>query len=371
MKLALLALLLNVVSVARADELQSKIDLVVKQYVSSMAFQGNVLVTQNNKKIFEGSYGYADSEFNILNSNITKFRIASLSKQFTAAGILLLQEDGKLNVQDLLSKYIPVPDTWKDITIHHLLTHTAGLQRDTPLTGSQYSQYHPLKDLVESIQQVPLLKGTSVGKTFSYSNAGYGVLAYVIEKLSGQSYGDFLRQRIFEPPGMTSTADDHDSAIVKDRAHGYITLQGQLFNACCFDLSNIVGAGSILSSTGDLELWEQTLESTKLLSQKSLDALFTPYVKDPNATWFWGYGWVIDQYDGKKLIWHNGAINGFLSDFAHFVDDKVTIIILSNRMDSPLKTYLGKMRSEIASLVIHQSESNPNAVAKGNQNHVY
>ncbi len=340
-------------SLVQAEDLQDKIDSVVKKYVLAMGFQGNVLVTKNHQKIFERSYGDADSEFNILNSATTKFRIASLSKQFTAAGILLLQEEGKLNVQDLLSKYISVPDIWKDITLHHLLTHTAGLQRDTPLTVTQYSQYHPLKALVESIQQVPLLKGSSVGKTFSYSNAGYSVLAFLIEELSGLSYGDFLKHRIFEPMGMINTADDHDAAIVKDRAHGYVNYEGRVYNACCFDLSNLTGAGSILSNATDLERWAQTLESTKLLSQKSLDALFAPQVKDPEGPWYWGYGWVIDQQESKKIIWHNGALNGFLSDFARFTDDKITIIILSNRMDKPLKTYLGRIRAEIAALVVN------------------
>jgi CubicO group peptidase (beta-lactamase class C family) len=352
LKNVIIVLLLSIASLGNAGELQDKIDSIVKQYVAEVAFQGNVLVTKNNQKIFEGSYGFANSEFNILNSNVTKFRIASLSKQFTAAGILLLQEDGKLNVQDLLSKHISVPDAWKDISIHHVLTHTAGLQRDIPLNESLYSQYHPLKGLVASVQQVPLMKGSVVGKSFSYSNAGYSVLAYMIEKISGLPYGAFLKKKIFEPAGMFSTSDDHDSEIVKDRAHGYISVEGQLFNACCFDLSNIVGAGSILSSTNDLAIWDQTLQTTKLLSQKSLDALFSPHVKDPNAPRYWGYGWVIDQFKGNKLIWHNGALNGFLSDFAHFTDSNVTIIILSNRQDNPSKISLGQMRTEIANTVI-------------------
>ncbi len=354
MKTALVALMLLVGFFAQAD-MADQIDRVVQAEVASHGFQGNVFVHGPNEIIFAKSYGLADLEFNVPNSRETIFRVGSISKQFTAVGVLRLLADGKIkSLDDRIGDYLAVPAHWKDITIHHLLTHTSGVQRDPPLMTTGFSTYHTVSELFDSISSAPLL--SLPGATYSYSNAGYEVLARFIEKCSGKDFAEYMAIHVFGPAGLKNTKHDSDFEIVPNRASGYLVNAGRLFNQAGFDLSNVTGAGRFISTVDDLYKWDQVLESERVLPSTVRDLLFKPYVTFGSKAY--GYGWVIDQWKGHKVVWHDGRINGYASDFAKFVDDKVVVIILSNRYDAGAS--IMRIREKVADLVLGVVPTAPN-----------
>ena len=334
------SLLLTAAAVAgllRAQDFPSRADKFILPLVEQNQFIGSVLVARDGKPILRKGYGFADREWNIPNGPDTKFRLGSITKQFTATAILQLEEAGKLKTDDLVSKYYTdAPAAWSKITIHNLLTHTSGIASYTDIPG--FFQKQAMFDLspaeiVKLTQDKPL--EFEPGSQWKYDNSGYILLGYIIEKVSGQPYADYVRQHIFEPLGMRDTGYDNTKDILPHRASGYVYQGGHWLNSPYLAMSLPYAAGSLYSTCDDLLVWDQALYAGKPLSAASFHKMFTAYKNG------YGYGWGIGKQFEHKQISHNGGINGFSTLFSRFPDDKVTVVVLAN-MQSPAVGRIGR-----------------------------
>ena len=320
-----IALLLLLTASAAAQDLTPKFDEYLNALVKQGHFTGSALAARDGKVIFSKGYGLANAELEAPNTPQTKFRLGSITKQFTAAAILLLQERGKLGVQDPICKYVDAcPAAWSDVTIHHLLSHTGGIPNFTNFPDYQPKMMMPVttQEMIARFKDKPL--DFKPGEKWSYSNSGYFLLGCIIEKAAGESYESFLQKNIFEPLKMTSTGYDHFDTILKNRATGYSLRKGKMVNSAYLDMTQPYSAGSLYSTVEDLFLWNEALYSNKLLSAKSREAMMTPIKGD------YAYGLGVQTKSGRKVISHGGGINGFNTFLARFPAEKVTIVVLRN-----------------------------------------
>lgn len=302
-----------------------RMDQVARSYSDSHQFMGSVLIAQGDKVLFEKSYGQANLELNVADSSLTKFRIGSMTKQFTAASILLLEERGKLSTDDYVKKYIPdAPPAWDKITIYNLLTHTSGIPSFTSFPDYHTTEATPTtpKGLVDRFRDKPL--EFQPGEKWNYSNSGYVLLGYLLEKISGQTYADFVNENILKPLGMKDSGYDSNSAIIPHRASGYTPSSNGPVNAGYIDMTIPFSAGALYSTTHDLLLWEQGLYGGKVLSAASLKKMTTPYKEN------YGCGLMIHTVKGHLQYEHGGGIEGFNTEMAYYPDDKLTVIVLAN-----------------------------------------
>lgn len=292
-------------------------------------FMGTVLIARGGEILINDGFGMADIESGRANTSQTQFRIGSLTKQFTAAAILRLQELGKLKVTDPVNVYLPDYPGGDQITIHQLLTHSAGVP--------SYTRRQDLAQLVQTPITLPeLLAQFSSqpldfvpGQQFSYSDSGYVVLTAIVEAVSGMSYADFLREQFFDTLGMTQTGYDflHDTLV--EPATGYQLTPGGPQQAVKTESSWASGAGALYSTAQDLYRWDRALTSNQLLQEASLKSMFSPWV-EMGQGFSYGYGWEIGQLAGRPSQTHAGNIFGFGSFMARFPEDDATIIILGN-----------------------------------------
>ncbi len=298
-------------------------------------FSGSVLVARNGQVILSQGYGFADYAQHIPNTAQTKFRIGSITKQFTAMAILILQEQGKLTVSDKLCAYLAdCPESWQAVTLHQLLTHTSGIPDTTNLSES-------LDQAIADAKARPL--DFQPGEKFGWSNTGYNLLGKVIEAASGQTYESFLQQNIFEPLGMSNTGYDHGQA---DLALGYETSGS--YPVMLDNPDVLFACGALYSTVEDLYRWDQALYTARLVSQKTLDAMFTAYVVIPDSGGqSYGYGWVI-RLGTPRLIMHDGVLTGFRSVIFRYPDDKTTIIVLANQQNLDPISLAGLIAGKLA-----------------------
>jgi CubicO group peptidase (beta-lactamase class C family) len=321
--------LVSAAAPAAAQDLKASMDAYVQAHVAVNHFSGAVLVARGGQVIFEKGYGPADAEWNVPNSPQTKFRLGSVTKQFTAAAILLLQEQGKLSVQDPVCRFLaPCPEAWAPITVHHLLTHTSGIPNltDFPDYRSTMGLPSPAAKTIDRFSGKPL--EFVPGSTFKYSNSGYIVLGLIVEKASGMPYAAFLSERILKPLQMNDTGYDDPAVVLSRRASGYALDGERLRNAAFIDMTVPGGAGALYSTVEDLLKWDQALYTDRLLAAASREAMFTPFKQN------YAYGWTVTAPSpatfGRRQIAHGGGINGFATYIARFPDDKVTVVVLSN-----------------------------------------
>ena len=305
------------------------------EYMDALAgrgkFSGAVLVARDGKVIFSRAYGMANYELGAPNTTETKFRIGSMTKPFTAAAVMLLQERGKLSVEDSVCKYVSdCPAAWQPITLLHLLSHTSGLAKHDKAADYLKTAALPMTvaQLVEGFKNRP--PEFKPGERFDYNNNGYVLLGQVIERASGQPYEAFMREQVFAPLGMNDTGYDRHEPVIKNRAAGYVRDGGALLNAAYVDQSQPFAAGALYSTVGDLLRWDQALYTERLLPRKTLEEMFTP-VRPP-----YGYGWFVTRQFNRRLLWHGGGTPGFAADLLRFPDDRVTVIILSNLENAPV-----------------------------------
>jgi CubicO group peptidase (beta-lactamase class C family) len=347
-------LLLFIVAFSAAAQ---NFDHVVQTYVAERNFMGSVLVARGNQVLFSKGYGFANLEWRIPNDAATKFRIASITKQFTAAAILLLEERGKFTLDDPVKKFLPdAPAAWDKITLRNLLTHTSGIPDalDAPASAGVLSVATPPEELVGRFRALPL--DFAPGSQFSYSNSGYILLSSLIEKISGASYSDFLRDNIFTPLGMNDSGYDSHSTVIPRRAAGYVYGAGGFENAAFIDMSIPQGAGGLYSTTGDLVKWNQALFGGKILKPESLSKMTTPFREN------YALGLSIESAGSRKIIRHEGEINGFDTSLAYFPADQLTIAVLSNvEMDG---VHVEDLANELAALV-HGDKRPSGAVFSG------
>ncbi len=319
---ALWVLLLS--SVGAAQDIAAKVDELLNAHLKNERFNGAVLIAQKGKAIVSKGYGMANFEHNAPVTPQTKFRLASNSKPFTALAIMQLHERGQLNVNDPLSKYLPDYPKGDQFTIHHLLTHTAGIPEllAIPEFRQRYTQPTTFEKTIALFKDKPL--DFASGERHRYSNSGYILLGYLIEKVSGKSYDQFLRENIFQPLGMKNSGSDTYRELIPNRAAGYAMTDNGLVNAEFMDMTHTMGGGSLYSTIEDMYLWDRALYTEKLVKRTTLDKLFTPF-KDNYA-----YGWFVETLFKRKVITHTGGVQGFRTIIQRFVDDDVCIIVLSN-----------------------------------------
>ena len=302
------------------DPLGREIDAYLTGLTTSGEFQGAVLVAQGGKVVIARGYGNADE--NVPNTVYTRFRLASITKQFTAAAILALQQDGKLTVDDAICGYLDTcPDAWKPLTIRHLLTHTSGLVDYTDFASFEPTEMYPAtpQELVERFRTFPL--AFAPGTLYDYCNSNYVLLGLIIERASGMAYADYLHQRFFLPLGMTATGYDTSRGAIADGAQGYV-VPGK--KSGFLDTSTLYAAGGLYSTVGDLFRWDQALYTDEALDRDQLEQMFTPALRD------YGFGWKIEVINGRRRISHPGNMTGVATFFARYPDDRATIIVLSN-----------------------------------------
>lgn len=311
---------------ADAPDLTSKLDAYLQAAVRNEQFSGSVLVAREGKPLFDRSYGMASIEFDVPNTSATIFRIASLTKQFTAMAILQLQERGKLKVGDPVCRYLAdCPASWQPITLRHLLTHTSGIRNVSSLPD--WDENLGLKryrhaDFVDLFRGLPL--EFTPGEKYTYSNSGYYLLGLVIERASGKPYAQYLQEAIFTPLQMRHTAYTENREIVAGRASGYYSRGAQIVAAPYIDPTTTYAAGGITSTTGDLLRWDQALYTDKLASRRSRDEMFTPFKEG------YAYGWRVGEKFGRHTAEHSGSLNGFSSYILRFPDQWATVIVLGN-----------------------------------------
>lgn len=310
---------------ADQDDL-TRMERSIELRVSNRQFMGAVLVARDGQPLLSKGYGKANLDWGIPNSPTTKFRLGSVTKQFTAASILLLEERGKLEVKNPIKQYLPdAPAAWNQITIFNLLTHTSGIPDFTRFPDYEKTLATPTTAdaLVARFRDKPL--DFPPGSKYSYSNSGYVLLGYLIEKVSGETYREFVQDNIFVPLGMRDSGYDSNAAIIERRAVGYAPGPSGPVVADYLDSSILFSAGSLYSTTEDLLRWEQGLYGGKLLSAKSLEKMTTPFRND------YAFGLMVDSApNGDKIIWHNGKIKGFNTEVVYVPAGKLAVIVLAN-----------------------------------------
>jgi CubicO group peptidase (beta-lactamase class C family) len=298
---------------------------VIQSYVSGKQFMGSVLVARGETVVLDKGYGFANLEWDIPNSPTTKFRLGSITKQFTAACILLLEERGKLKVDDPVKKYMPdAPAAWDKVTILNVLTHTSGIPSFTDFPDYESTEAIPTtpEKLVARFRDKPL--EFQPGEKWKYSNSGYVLLGYLIEKISGESYEKFVQENIFTPLGMKDSGYDSNSAIIRHRAAGYSPGPNGPQNTGFIHMSIPFAAGALYSTTEDLLRWEQGLFGGKVLSPAPLQKMTTPFQHD------YACGLGVRMVNGHKLIEHGGGIEGFNTQLSYYTEDKLTVVVLGN-----------------------------------------
>ena len=344
---------------ALAQDKARKIDELVSLYSKYGQFNGSALVAENGKVILKKGYGLANMEWNIPNQPDTKFRLGSITKQFTATLILQLVEQGKIKLDGKLTDYLPDyrKDTGAKITIHNLLSHTSGVPNYTAIPGFfQNISRNPfaVDDFIKKYASGDL--DFEPGTKFSYSNSGYFLLGAIVEKVTGKSYEQVLKENILDPLGMKNSGYDHYSTIISKRATGYSKTPRGYENAPYLDMTIPYAAGSLFSTVEDLFLWDQALYGDKILSAKSKELMFKPNLSN------YGYGFVMAKVTlgpnkmEVPVIQHNGGINGFSTTIVRLVNDKRLIVLLDNAEHGQ---YLDKIASGIASILYNQPYEDP------------
>jgi CubicO group peptidase (beta-lactamase class C family) len=319
-------------SAAVAQDAQAKIEQYMQATLKVDHFMGAILVAQHGKIIVSQGYGMADVKAGIPNAPDTKFRIASVTKEFTAMAILELQARGKLNIQDPVCKYVPdCPKDWAPITIYNLLTHTSGIPNLTSFPNYRTIEAEQLTptQLLADFENKPL--NFAPGSKFSYSNSGYNVLGYIIERVSGESYAKFIEKNIFGPLNMTDSGYDSSHPTAKNHAQGYKYSPSGYEPAGFVNMSVPFSAGALYSTVLDLYKWDQAVDAGKLIPKDLMDEMLTGHVAEAGSgSAKYGFGWWISTEFGHKVIWHGGGLEGFTSLNSWFPDSDAYVIVLDN-----------------------------------------
>lgn len=363
---ALLLLGLTLCVAATPAESQDRRTPRLKRYLRAAATLGqlnaSVLIAENGRILVDSGYGFANMELGIRNTPLTRFRVASVTKQFTAMAAVMLAQDGKLRLDDPIAKYLDsLPAEWSGITVHDLLRHTSGISDyeewfdgyDTQAYSDYMSQEHAAPRIVRDARQKPL--DFPHGTKFHYSNSAYILLGYVIERASGVSYEEFLHRRIMAPLGMTLSTQDHSEELIANRAQGYrlrpgvipreflkgLTRNGYL-NAYYQLMEPPQADAGLITTTRDLYKWDLALYSEKLLPKALLDSIFTPGLGN------YGYGWFVNQGADGVTHEHSGGLPGFSCYIMRIPGQRRTIIVLGNleRMGRVVRDLASIMRGD-------------------------
>jgi CubicO group peptidase (beta-lactamase class C family) len=326
-------LLLFASSSLAQESVESKVDAFIKSEMTKQKIPGvSLAVVRDGKIILAKGYGLANVEHQIPVKPETIFQSGSMGKQFTATAVMMLMEEGKLNLDDKISKYFSdVPTAWEKITVRHLLTHTSGMT-DYP-ADFDYRRDYTEDDLLQRIKAIPL--AFQPGEKWSYSNLAYVTLGILIHKVTGQFYGDLLRDRIFKPLGMSTARVISEEDIVPNRAAGYRLVKDELKNQNWVSPSlNTTADGALYLTVYDMIKWDAALNTEKLLKKSSLEQMWTPVKLNNGTTHPYGFGWALRDMRGHRIIEHGGAWQGFKSQIARLVNDRLTIVVFANSINA-------------------------------------
>jgi CubicO group peptidase (beta-lactamase class C family) len=350
--LAALTFLPSVAPVALAQPAPtSQLDAVMTSAFKADQPGAAALVVKDGKVVYRKAIGMASMELGVPLQPETVFRLGSITKQFTAAAVMLLVEDGKISLSDPIEKYLPgYPTQGHVITVEHLLTHTSGIQSYTSIPGwfpKKIRTDLPLLELIDAFKNEPMQ--FAPGERYAYNNSAYVILGAVIEKASGETYERFLTKRIFEPLGMTRTLFGSNEPIIKGRAQGYGEDKGVVRNAEFLSMTQPHAAGSLVSTIDDLAKWDAALLAGTLLKRTSLQKMATPYtLKDGSSTGY-GYGLQIGSVRGRESVEHGGGIPGFSTYGLSLPGARIYVAVLTNS-DAPKAApgYLARRMAAIA-----------------------
>jgi CubicO group peptidase (beta-lactamase class C family) len=329
--IALVSGILFATNLSAADQATDPVSMFVraemqKQHIPGLA----LLVSKNGKPVRTEGYGVSNMELNVPAKPETIFQSGSVGKQFTATAVMMLVEAGKVGLEDPLTQYFPeAPSSWRQVTVRQLLSHTAGFT-DYPKDFDERKDYTE-EELLKIVESIPLAYPPGTG--WSYSNLGYLTLGILIHKVTGEFYGDFLQKRIFRPLEMSTTRIISEADIIPDRSAGYRLVNGEVKNQEWVSPSlNTTADGSLYFSILDLAKWDAALYTEKLLKNSSLAQMWTvaPLRSGQPNSGHYGYGWFIEVQDGHRLIEHEGAWQGFETQISRYVDDELTVVVLTN-----------------------------------------
>lgn len=319
---------------------ETVVDALLKDIIKGDSPGAAVLIAQDGEILYQKGFGYANLENQIPITPQTKFRIGSMTKQFTASAILKLQEESLLKVTDRLSKFLPDYPRGDEVTIRHLLTHTSGIHNytDYPEFAATVETY------IEAEEMIELFKADKFdfapGEKWSYSNSGYFLLGHIIEKVSGQSLKNYLKHHFFDPTGMKNTEVRNSKHPPQNEATGYSYTGGKPEKAVNWDMSRAGGAGNLYSTVQDLYRWNEAIFNNKLLNQNTLKSAFTPVKINDGSQGDafgsqYGYGWMLMEKRGLKEIGHGGGLPGWMSYLTRYPQQNLTITILANASPAP------------------------------------
>lgn len=334
------------------DKIRRNIDKYINELVENDKFSGVILVSVKGEKIISQGFGMANYELDVPNTAKTKFRIGSVTKQFTAVAIMQLYEKGLLSLDDTLDKYIPYYPKGDKVTIHHLLTHTSGIFNHTSIEGFMEKimrTKHSVEELIEEFKNLPY--DFEPGTKHSYSNSGFILLGYIIEKVSKKSYAQYLQENIFNKLSMNDSGYDDNIKLIKNRASGYFS-EGEdnkvLSNYEFIDMSVPYAAGGLYSTVEDLYTWNKGLVNGKVISKDSLNKMISKYA-NAREEGYYGYGIFIDDVElgakVRKIVYHGGGIPGFFSANNTFPNEDVQIIMMTNVINKYFADKVSKVES--------------------------
>jgi CubicO group peptidase (beta-lactamase class C family) len=299
----------------------------VQRFADEHQFSGTVLAAREGNVLYQEAFGLANREHEVPNRIGSKYRIASLTKAFTAMAVLQLAEKGSIRLDDKLRTFFPeYPEFDERITLHHLLTHTSGIRdiEDVPhFTGHLEKLSYNRQSFIALYKDLPAF--FAPGEGWKYGNCGYTMLAYILEAVSGMSYENFIQHHILQPLGMTHTGIDSHTKVVQHRSDGYASADGSIIPAMYYDLGTVMASGDFYSTVEDLLKWDQALYTDKLVSSESIRMMFTPHAS-VSANHDYGYGWHIYP----KYVEHGGWLPGYWCKFRRYPEERIMLVLLAN-----------------------------------------
>jgi D-alanyl-D-alanine carboxypeptidase len=321
---------------------------IIAPFVAADLFAGSVLVAKDGVPLLRQGFGLANREWNIAHGTTGKFRLGSLTKQFTATSILQLMERGLLSLDDEIARHYPeAPAAWRGVTLFHLLTHTSGIPSYTSIPGffrDNAQRNLTPREIIALTENEPLEFPS--GAQFKYCNGGYILLGQVIERLSGKAYEDYVREHVLGPLRLTATGYEHTAAIIPERVPGYRFQNGRIEHAAYIAMSLPYAAGAIYSTADDLLAWQRALAAAKPIGAASRDLMFADHGHG------YGFAWGIQRQFARRQFVHAGGINGFSVVLSHYPDDDLTIVVLANIQAAPVQ----KIARDLAALYFGAEE---------------
>jgi CubicO group peptidase (beta-lactamase class C family) len=340
------------------DPTSAQVDATVEALRKAQKIPGvSVAICRDGKIVKASGYGFANVELDVPVTPETIFQTGSVGKQFTAMAVMMLVEEGKIGLDDKLSKYIPEsPAAWKDVTIRHLLTHTSGIsdyggeEENMGKGVINFRKDYTESELVQAFAKMPM--DFAPGAKWSYSNTGYVLLGIVIHKASDEFYGDLLQERIFRPLGMTATRIVNEADIVPHRSAGYRLVKGELKNQEWVSPTlNTTADGALYTNVLDLKKWDVALWEKRFIKPSSYEEMWTPVKLNDGTTHAYGFAWFLDNKNGRRAVSHDGSWQGFTMSIARYLDDHLTVIVMTN-LDSE-NSKPEQIVKDVAELYLH------------------